>query len=132
MNPKTASSVVESTPPESVAWFEAVDVHPEMRGASDPVLEPSCEMMALPECTFELALTGDRPVVSHAIDVAVKSATAALVPHRAGVRREEVFEGIVTDDLLVALPDVLRTAKLSRSLIETPVEEPPSAASADH
>ncbi len=132
MNPETASSVIESTPRASVGWLETVYVDPDHRGASDFALEASPEMMALPGCALGLTLTGDRPVVAHATDVSVKFVMAALVPHRAGIRPEEAFDDRFTDDPLVALRDALRTAKFSRRLIETPVVQPRSAASADH
>jgi hypothetical protein len=112
--------------PEFVSWLDTAYGDAQRGAASEFAVEPSTETMAIAEVALEAAVNGDRPVL-FATSGPVKPVIAALVLRRAGIELEQVFRAELTEEHFDALADAVRTAKNSRLLIESPVQEPESA-----
>ena len=127
MNTSTAPRPINRTLHEFIDWLEATHFAANYGGAergaaSEFAVEPSPNMMALPECALELALNSDRPVVLATSAVSVKSVISALILKRAGIKLERVFQGDFTDAEFDALTDTVRAFAKSKLLVELPVD----------
>jgi hypothetical protein len=101
-----------------VGWLEHAYGHPERAAGSAFGVEPAPESLAMAEVALGAAISGQLPVLL-ATSGAIESVLAGLVLRRAGLSLEEVFEGNLSDEQLVALADALRAVRMSRLMVET-------------
>jgi hypothetical protein len=104
-------------------WMERSFGQGQRGAASEFAVEPPPGALAVAQVAVDAAVNGGRPVLL-GTSVPVRAVIAALVLGRAGLTREEVFQGSMNDRQFAALADALRALKGSKLLIEMPDHQP--------
>lgn len=106
---------------EFVSWLETAYGQAEGSTTNEFGVEPPSESLAMAQVALEATITSERAVLL-ATSGSMKSLLAALVLRRAGINLEHVFQGDLSDEQFGALADALRAVRMSKLMIETPVE----------
>jgi hypothetical protein len=123
MNNTTVLSPTKPILREFVDWLEESHTHPSQGRTSEFAARPSPEMLAVPQCAFDYALSSNRPALLATGAGSLKPVIAALILKRSGIEMKQVFQGGFTDDQFEALTETVRAVKNSKLLMEIPVEQ---------
>ena len=102
-----------------VGWLETAYGDAERGAASEFAIEPPLDALAVAQISVDAALNGDQPVLL-CTSVPVRDVIAALLLRRAGITREDVFDGTLSDAQFTALAGALRALRMSRLMVEMP------------
>ena len=123
MSKTTVQSPTKTILCEFVEWLEESQMCPSQGRKSEFAAQPSPEMLALPQCAFDYALSTNRPALLSTGAGSLKPVIAALILKRSGIELEQVFQSGFTDDQFEALIDIVGAVKNSKLMIEIPGDQ---------